>query len=89
MELRLDAVWRNDVSTGDRRQRLFDAHEELLFSREALPQVWKLRRVLNGLAQKVVKRRAGTLNRQAEVDQVQRRVLARSRAAPLQQLIFR
>lgn len=25
-------------------------HEELLFSREALPQVWKLRRVLNGLA---------------------------------------
>jgi transcription termination factor Rho len=24
-------------------------HEELLFSREALPQVWKLRRVLNGL----------------------------------------
>ena len=25
-------------------------HEELLFDREALPQVWKLRRVLNGLA---------------------------------------
>jgi len=25
-------------------------HEELLFNREALPQVWKLRRVLNGLA---------------------------------------
>ena len=25
-------------------------HEELLFTREALPQVWKLRRVLNGLA---------------------------------------
>ncbi|MHB1088243.1 MAG: transcription termination factor Rho [Acidimicrobiales bacterium] len=25
-------------------------HEELLFSREVLPQVWKLRRVLNGLA---------------------------------------
>ena len=25
-------------------------HEELLFSRDALPQVWKLRRVLNGLA---------------------------------------
>jgi transcription termination factor Rho len=25
-------------------------HEELLFSREELPQVWKLRRVLNGLA---------------------------------------
>ncbi len=25
-------------------------HEELLFSREALPQVWRLRRVLNGLA---------------------------------------
>ena len=25
-------------------------HEELLFSREALPQVWKLRRVLSGLA---------------------------------------
>jgi len=25
-------------------------HEELLFSRDVLPQVWKLRRVLNGLA---------------------------------------
>ena len=25
-------------------------HEELLFSRDALQQVWKLRRVLNGLA---------------------------------------
>jgi transcription termination factor Rho len=25
-------------------------HEELLFSRDALPQVWRLRRVLNGLA---------------------------------------
>jgi transcription termination factor Rho len=25
-------------------------HEELLFTREVLPQVWKLRRVLNGLA---------------------------------------
>jgi transcription termination factor Rho len=25
-------------------------HEELLFNRDVLPQVWKLRRVLNGLA---------------------------------------
>jgi len=51
MELRLDRRLAErriypaiDVNASSTR------HEELLFSREALPQVWKLRRVLNGLA---------------------------------------
>ncbi len=51
MELRLDRRLSErrlypaiDVNASSTR------HEELLFSREALPQVWKLRRVLNGLA---------------------------------------
>jgi transcription termination factor Rho len=51
MELRLDRRLAErrlypaiDVNASSTR------HEELLFSREALPQVWKLRRVLNGLS---------------------------------------
>ncbi|MGC2167610.1 MAG: transcription termination factor Rho [Acidimicrobiales bacterium] len=51
MELRLDRRLAErrlypaiDVNASSTR------HEELLFSRDALPQVWKLRRVLNGLA---------------------------------------
>jgi len=51
MELRLDRRLSErrlypaiDVNASSTR------HEELLFSRDALPQVWKLRRVLNGLA---------------------------------------
>jgi transcription termination factor Rho len=51
MELRLDRRLAErriypaiDVNASSTR------HEELLFSREALPPVWKLRRVLNGLA---------------------------------------
>jgi len=51
MELRLDRRLSErrlypaiDVNASSTR------HEELLFTRDALPQVWKLRRVLNGLA---------------------------------------
>ena len=51
MELRLDRRLAErrlypaiDVNASSTR------HEELLFDRDAAPQVWKLRRVLNGLA---------------------------------------
>ena len=66
-------------------------HEELLFGRELLPQVWKLRRVLNGLASEG--RDAAGLraaHRQTQVHPQQRRVPGRDRPGPgNNQLIIR
>ena len=66
-------------------------HEELLFSRDVLPQVWKLRRVLNGLASEG-RDAAGLelLIDKLKSTQEQRRVPRRDRARTrTNQLIFR
>ena len=58
-------------------------HEELLFTRDQLNQVWKLRRVLNALAQEGSSAPGlELLHRQAPHDEVERRIPRRDRQGP-------
>ena len=85
MELRLDRRLAErriypaiDVNASSTR------HEELLFEKGQLQQVWKLRRVLNGLAERRHRRRrARAADGQDQDDQVQRRLPRRDREGPV------
>jgi transcription termination factor Rho len=50
MELARPTPGRTSPLPGDRRERLLDSSRRAALHRDMLPQVWKLRRVLNGLA---------------------------------------
>ena len=80
MELRLDRKLSErriypaiDVDASSTR------HEELLFQRNQLQQVWKLRRVLSGLGEGGGGRRARAPHRSHEDVQVERRLPGRDR----------
>ncbi len=85
MELRLDRRLAErriypaiDVNASSTR------HEELLFEKGQLQQVWKLRRVLNGLAERRHGCRGpGAADGQDQDDEVQRRLPRRDREGPL------